>query len=88
VSPSGDRVAIPDAKGPAGERIYTRRGGFVRNLVGHAAPEAIWSPDEQRLLLQADDHLDLFDFKSGRIGRFAHGGPSGLRVLDWRATSR
>ena len=34
VSPRADRVAFWDQTGPAGERIYTTSGKFLRNLVG------------------------------------------------------
>lgn len=84
VSPSGARVALPDAKGPAGERIYTTTGIFLRNLVGHAA-SAFWSPDDAKLLLQQQNAVPLvFSFKSKRLSSFAHDGPADLNVLDWR----
>lgn len=84
VSPSGARVAFPDAKGPAGERIYTTTGVFLRNLVGHAA-SAFWSPDEAKLLLQQQNAVPLvFSFKTKRLSSFTHDGPADLNVLDWR----
>ncbi|HEY6961311.1 MAG TPA: hypothetical protein VI408_05405 [Gaiellaceae bacterium] len=85
VSPSGKKVAFPDAKGPAGERIYTTRGGFLRNLVGAAAPYAFWSPDDARLLLQPQDAPPrLFSFRTKALTRFRHDGPPDLIALDWR----
>jgi hypothetical protein len=85
VSPSGTRVAFPDTKGPAGERLYTTRGGFLRNLVGAAAPYAFWSPDEAQLLLQPQDQPpQVFSFKTKRLTAFRHDGPTDLVALDWR----
>jgi Tol biopolymer transport system component len=85
VSPSGTRIAFPDAKGPAGERIYTTKGAFLRNIVGHAVPLALWSPDEAQLLLQPQDDVPrVFSFRAKRLTSLAHDGPADLRVLDWR----
>lgn len=85
LSPSGTRIAFPDAKGPAGERIYTTKGAFLRNLVGHAAESAYWSPDETQLLLQQESDLPhLFSFKTKRLTSFDHDGPADLVVLDWQ----
>lgn len=84
VSPSGTRIAFPEAIGPAGERIYTTKGTFLHNIVGHTAGYALWSPDETQLLLQPQDDPPLvFSFKTKRVTPFAHDGPADLRVLDW-----
>jgi hypothetical protein len=85
VSPTGTRAAFYEKFGPAGERIYTIEGAFLRNLVGHAAAFAVWSPDESRLVLQADTGDPLvFSFRTKRLTSFAHRGPADLFVLDWR----
>jgi hypothetical protein len=85
VSPSGERVAFPDAKGPAGERIYSTKGSFLRNLVGHATASAFWSPNEAQLLLQPQNGAPLvYSFKTKRLTPFVHGGPAGGLILDWR----
>ncbi len=78
-SPSGTRVAVPDAKGPAGERIYTTKGVFLRNLVGDAAGSAFWSPDETQLLLQEQSAVPhVFSFKTKRLTSLDHDGPADL----------
>lgn len=85
VSPSGTRVAFPDAKGPAGERIYTMKGTFLRNLVGQAAANAFWSPDEAQVLLQPQyERARVFSLKTKRLIPLRHDGPADLVVLDWR----
>ena len=85
VSPRADRVAFCDLKGPAGERIYTTSGKFLRNLVGTCG-DAFWSPDEKRLLIQSPG-LSVFGFATHRLSTFHHAGPQGsMDVLDWQAT--
>jgi hypothetical protein len=84
VSPSGTRVAFYEKLGPAGERIYTAKGAFLRNLIGQATGFAIWSPDESELLLPPGTGApSLFSFKTKRLTSFAHTGPANLLVLDW-----
>jgi Tol biopolymer transport system component len=83
VSPSGTKVAFYEKLGPAGERIYTAKGAFLRNLVGQGTA-AIWSPDESKLLLQGTGDPLVFSFKTKRLTPFAHNGPANLFVLDWR----
>ena len=84
VSPVGTKVAFYEKLGPAGERIYTVKGAFVRNLVGHAAAFAVWSPDETKLLLPGTGDPLVFSFKTKRLNSFAHNGPANLLALDWR----
>jgi hypothetical protein len=90
VSPRADRVAFWDQKGPAGERIYTTSGKFLRNLIGAGGYTAFWAPDEQRLLMQAQGMkgpvLRIFDFATHRLTTFRHAGPQAMGVLDWRST--
>lgn len=83
VSPSGTRVAYWDLTGPAGERVYSTSGKLLRNIVGVGGNEAFWSPDEQRLLMQAPG-LRMFDFRTGEAHAFVHTGPRAVEVLDWR----
>ena len=84
VSPSADRVAFDDLTGPAGERIYTVRGKFLRNLVGAGGEYAFWGPDEQQLLIQSPG-LRMFDFATHRLATFRHAGPKAMGVLDWKS---
>lgn len=84
VSPFGTKVAFYEKLGPAGERIYTVKGAFLRNLVGHSTAFAIWSPDESKLLLPGTGAPLVFSFKTKRLTSFAHTGPANLLVLDWR----
>jgi hypothetical protein len=86
VSPSGTRVAFYEKLGPAGERIYSAKGAFLRNLIGLSAGFAIWSPDESQLVLQNGGVGDpmVFSFKTKRVTPFVHKGPANLFVLDWR----
>jgi hypothetical protein len=85
VSPSGSKVAFFEKLGPAGERIYTAKGALLRNLIGHGADPAIWSPDESKLLLQPGTGVPLvFSFETKRLTSLAHKGPANLFVLDWR----
>jgi hypothetical protein len=85
VSPRGDRVASNDLTGPAGERIYTATGTFLRNIVAGGGEEAFWAPDEQRLLIQGPG-LVMFDFATRRRTAFRHAGPPFMQVLDWQST--
>ena len=86
VSPRADRVAVCNLKGPAGERIYTISGKFLRNLVRTCGDEAFWSPDEQQLLIQSPG-LSKFDFATHRLATFRRTGPDKtMDVLDWHAT--
>jgi hypothetical protein len=84
VSPSGTKVAFYEKLGPAGERIYTAKGAFLRNLVGDGTAFAIWSPDESKLLLPGTGDPLVFSFKTKRLTSFSHNGPANLFVLDWR----
>ena len=89
VSPRADRVAFFDQTGPAGERIYTTSGKFLRNLIGVGGATAFWAPDEQRLLMQAQgvkgSVLGMFDFVTHRLTTFRHAGPQAMGVLDWKS---
>jgi hypothetical protein len=85
VSPSGTRLAFYNLRGPAGERIYTARGTFLRNIVGAGGDDAVWSPDETRLVLQGPG-IRVFDFRTKTVRLFRHAGPPGLLVLDWQRT--
>lgn len=85
VSPFGDRVAFFSKLGPAGERIYSPKGAFLRNLIGYGTAFAIWSPDESRVLLQPGFGVpSVFSFEAKHLTTFAHRGPANLFVLDWR----
>lgn len=85
VSPSGTKVAFYEKLGPAGERIYSAKGAFLRNLIGYGTSSAIWSPDESRLVLQEGFRDPLvFSFKTKQVTPFVHKGPAHLFVLDWR----
>ena len=84
VSPFGDKVAFYAKLGPAGERVYSAKGVFLRNLVGYGAGFAIWSPDESELVLPNDAAPVVFSFKTKRVTPFVHKGPANLVVLDWR----
>jgi hypothetical protein len=90
ISPHADRVAFWDQKGPAGERIYTTSGKFLRNLIGVGGASAFWAPDELRLLMQAQGAkgpvLKMFDFATHRVTTFHHTGPQTMGVLDWKST--
>ncbi len=90
VSPRADRVAFFDQTGPAGERIYTSSGKFLRNLIGVGGDRAFWAPDEQRLLIQAPGTLApvlrIFGFATHRLTTFRHAGPQSMGVLDWKPT--
>jgi hypothetical protein len=90
VSPGEDRVAFWDQTGPAGERIYTTSGKFLRNLIGVGGATAFWAPDEQQLLMQAQDTngpvLTMFHFTTHRLTTFHHAGPQEMGVLDWKPT--
>jgi hypothetical protein len=85
VSPTSTKAAFYEKLGPAGERVYTTKGAFLRNLIGRATAFAVWSPDESQLVLQpgTGDPV-VFSFKTKRLTSFAHGGPADLFVLDWR----
>lgn len=85
VSPRADRVASNDLTGPAGERIYTTSGKFLRNIVGAGGEDAFWAPDEHDLLIQGPG-LRVFDFTTHRLRTFRHAGPPAMRVLDWKPT--
>jgi len=88
VSPRTDRIAFWDQTGPAGERIYTTSGKFLRNLIGVGGATALWAPDEQRLLMQAEGTkgsvLRMFDFATHRTTTFRHAGRQAMGVLDWK----
>ena len=83
--PVWHKVAFYENFGPAGERIYSAKGAFLRNLIGYGTSSAIWSPDESRLVLQEGftDSL-VFSFKTKQVTPFVHKGPAHLFVLDWR----
>ncbi len=84
VSPAGARVAFWAKLGPAGERIYSPKGAFLRNLVGQSGA-VVWSPDDSQMVLQPYVGLpSAFSFKTKRLTTFAHKGPANLFVLDWR----
>jgi hypothetical protein len=86
VSPRADRVVFWDQTGPAGERIYTTSGKFLRNLVGSGGAYAFWAPDEQQLLIQSPG-LKVFDFTTHQLATFRHSGPKTMVVLDWKSTN-
>jgi Tol biopolymer transport system component len=88
ISPSGARLAFCDLKGPAGERVFTVSGTFLRNIAGFCGNEAFWSPDETRLIFYDTDELFVFDFATRTIQSFQHAGPSDLRVLGWAVAGR
>jgi hypothetical protein len=85
VSPSGTRVAFYEKLGPAGERIYSTKGAFLRNLIGYSTGYAIWSPDESHLVLQPGvGDASVFSIKTKQVTAFVHKGPANLFILDWR----